>query len=83
MSRLDNDPSIFEVFITGPTTGSALWALCQEQARALSIDLQAGMKANVLARRAEREPDGAPVSIYGAVLDLIMEEQGATVRRGP
>lgn len=67
-------PTICEVFITGPLIGTEMWALCQEVARDISRDLQSGLKPEAIAQRAERGPDG-PVSIYGAVADLIVEEQ--------
>ncbi len=71
------DGLVKETFGTGPKVGSAMWAILQDVCRSFSRQLQEGVSPLVLAGQAERTPRGVPVSVYGVIADLLVEEQKA------
>ena len=66
-----------EVFLRptgGARSGSQMDYLCDDMAVLISVALQYGVPAAALSRSLARGADGAPATIAGAALDLILEE---------
>jgi hypothetical protein len=71
------DRTIGEVFVTGAKVGSSLEAIARDGAVLLSLAIQHGVPLKTIRGALTREPNGAPSSIIGAVVDRI-EEVGKT-----
>ncbi len=66
-----------EIFLRptgGAKTGSGVDYLLDDAAVAISLALQCGVPAAALGKAMGRTPEGAPASIVGATLDLIVDE---------
>ena len=62
-----------EVFAYGPKVGTQMWAMLQEWCIETSHSLQRGRKPENLAKNAQRDEHGNPMSIFGAAYDLLCE----------
>ena len=70
-----------EVFLRptgGGKTGSALDLLLDDVAVVISVALQHGVPVTALSKSTGSTPEGAPASIVGAALDLVVGEGGAS-----
>jgi hypothetical protein len=66
-----------ELFLNGAKDGSGMAAILDDASVVISVALQHGIPAKVLAKSISREPDYAGVikaaSVIGAILDLVTE----------
>jgi hypothetical protein len=72
-----------EVFISGTKAGSEVEATARDGAVLLSIALQYGVPLDVIRAALTREPNGAPSSIIGTVVDVLDRGQDIAPAAGP
>jgi hypothetical protein len=63
-----------ECFADGARAGSEIEALIDDACTAISRELQYGLSPDYLRARYSRNSDGTPSSIFGAILDAIIED---------
>lgn len=75
-------PVAAEVFISGTKAGSSVESVARDGAVLLSIALQYGVPLDVIRGAVTREPDGAPTTVIGTVIDHIAKYQGEQTEDG-
>lgn len=78
MGYYPGSPEIAEIWAYGPRAGSDNWALVQDVCRDFSLQLQAGRDPHDIAARAIRDQDGAPMSLFGVLGDVLVLESMET-----
>ena len=69
-----DDGTFGEVFITGGKSGEQVEAIARDGAVLLSLALQYGAPLETIAGALTRDPQGAPSTVVGAVVDRMMEQ---------